>query len=239
MTSKTTLVIGNSHTNAIIRALEREPRPGFEALNILIGEQHPRVEAKHIVPAMIEADRYSTIVCSFGGSEHTVLGLLEAPQPFDFRTPETDEADPARAAIPYAMVEALLTSMLVTPLINWRVAREAFDGPIYQLASPPPFRDPPTGIVWPTLFNDKLERGFTPASIRMKLYRTHCAVVRAACAALDIGYIEHPRRVVDPDGFLLKRYWTREPTHGNARYGSLVLDQIAALARNRQPEMAA
>lgn len=226
--SKTVLVIGNSHTTAIVSALAKVPRPGVEAINILMHKREQGKAAKLIAPAMLDADRRSAIICSFGGSEHTVLGLLEAPQPFDFMTPETSDIDPGRAAIPYAMIEALLGSLLNTARANWRTTRAAFAGPIHQIASPPPFRDPPAGIEWPAAFIDQLDRGFTPPAVRLKLYRAHCAVVRAACAEFDIGYLEYPPQATDADGYLRDKYWTREPTHANGAYGNLVLDQIAA-----------
>ena len=39
-------------------------------------------------------------------------------------------------------------------------------------------------------------------------------------------YLDAPAKAVDGNGFLRDEFCNADPTHGNARYGRLVLDQI-------------
>lgn len=49
-------------------------------------------------------------------------------------------------------------------------------------------------------------------------------------AAINVGFIAPPAEAMDAEGYLRRPFWSRDPTHGNKRYGQLVLQQITEAA---------
>jgi hypothetical protein len=220
------LVIGNSHTTAIAAALQAEADTAIQVVNIAV-EFDPVNRKNKFLPADIAAHyQPKRIYCSFGGSEHNVFGLLEAPARFDFMTPQSDKVEPDRQIVPYGVVRATLARAMGTAFANLTALRKAFACPIKQLCTPPPFRQLGPKHILPRVFHDKLHLGIAPPSLRRKLHLLHSALAKEKAMELGIETLETPTTCSDADGYLLPEYWGKDPTHGNARYGTLVLRQI-------------
>lgn len=222
------LVIGNSHTTAVAAAARAGEERTIEVVNLNISDREVG-HSKLVDAEMVKAGRRRAIFSMFGGSEHLVLGLIELPQPFDLMTPTNAAIDPARTMITFSQMCAVLDTRISTARLNWARIRAAFDGPVWHIAPPPPFRALIGDPTLPAIFHEKLAMGVAPAGVRQRLHEAQLSVLRSATAAYRIKLVEPPRAVADEEGFLLERYWSREPTHANMAYGALVLDQIKEL----------
>lgn len=220
------LVIGNSHTTAIEAAMTDKTRPSVDVVN-LATYFDPVNRRNKILPAgIVDLFQPSRIYCTFGGSEYSVFGLLEAPVRFDFMTPASSEVEPDRALIPYSVVRSTLERAMKGAILHTRELRALYKCPITYIRTPPPFRSIAENARLPTVFQSNLHLGISPMSIRKKLYELHSDISRKTYAAMGVGFLDVPPQAVDPDGFLLQAYCSRDPTHANERYGALVLAQI-------------
>jgi hypothetical protein len=223
---KEILVIGNSHTTAIEHALSDEDRTRVDVVNIATYFDPVNRRNKLLPREIVDLFQPKRIFCTFGGSECSVFGLLEAPVRFDFMTPTNSLVEPDRELIPHALVRATLERAMKRPILLTRELRALYDCPITYLQTPPPFRQLSEGSPLPAVFQENLHLGISPMSIRKKLYDLHSEIARTTYAAIDVGFLEVPDECTDPDGFLLETYCYREPTHANRQYGALVLKQI-------------
>ena len=223
------LVIGNSHTGAIGAALAQNPDPLFRLLNLNEAAGPGKTPIKLLKESDLPPLPGRAIFSMFGGSEHLVLGLIEMPQPFDLMTPTDASIDGKRSLITFAQMVAVLDGRIETSRTNWRTIRAAFDGPIWHVAPPPPFRALREGAALPEVFREKLSLGIAPAQVRRRLYDAQLTTLRRATASLGIGLVEPPPQAVDAEGYLRDDLWTKDPTHANGAYGALVLGQMRGL----------
>jgi hypothetical protein len=220
------MVIGNSHTMAVAMAQTPETKRRIKVINLASYFDPVNRRNKVLPPNIVDMFQPKRIFCSFGGSEHSVFGLLEAPVRFDFMTPQQSAVEPGRSVINYALVRATLERAMRNAMNHTRELRGLYACPITHVCTPPPFRALVEGRRLPALFEANLHLGISPASIRKKLYDMHSDIARANAAALGIGFLEVPEGCTDADGFLLDEFCNREPTHANTRYGKLVIDQM-------------
>ncbi len=61
------------------------------------------------------------------------------------------------------------------------------------------------------------------------MWRLHSQIMRTHVEKAGGTFVPHPREAVDEEGFLPVEL-CRDATHGNARYGALLLQQMQALA---------
>ena len=220
------LVIGTSHTSAISAGLTIDQRDRVDVVNIATFFDPEGGRNKILHPELTELFVPEHIFCTFGGSEHNVLGLIEAPQPFDFYAPGLPELGEGRVIIPRSLVRADLKRRMRRWLELSRSLQAMFPRPIHHLCSPPPFREIDQNAVLPTVFDDILARGIAPAALRWKLHDLHSEIARAHCDEIGIGFIPPPPTAMDAEGFLLTGLWKKDPTHGNAAYGTLAMGQV-------------
>ena len=63
-------------------------------------------------------------------------------------------------------------------------------------------------------------------ALRLNLYEIQTEIYGELCERLDIEVIPPPLSAVDENGFLKSEFQNNDPTHGNARYGGLVWQQL-------------
>ncbi len=238
-----TLLIGHSHTQAIVQAFQARSAPvGWGTLNTASGES-PVVrtaEGDHLRPDIAAALRRrigpgTLCVSTIAGNAHNVLAMIAADPPFDFHTPGgLEPVDEAAHLIPYGSVRRSFEATLADgDLSMLRAASAALPEMRVHVESPPPLRD--NGLI-----RARMDRYFVDAHpgaevadpwLRLKMWRLHSAVTRAACEGLGIAVLPAPAEAADADGFLLPDFADdRSATHANAAYGALVAEQIEALA---------
>lgn len=220
--------LGDSHAHAVIRSLARTPDLTWVSAVDVRRIQSPGHNPKE-VPADL-ARRYPAdiVFCCLGGTEYNLLSLIEADEPTDFMVDPGDTVMPGRKVIPNAVVRAALAFRMRSAHGRLQAVRAAYKSPLVCVAPPPPFFElgDPAGL--PSAFAPFLSRGITPAQIRQKWYRTQMDLLAVQCAADGLRLMPAPSAVQDAQGFLLRDFWTNDPTHGNAAYGAALIEQIKA-----------
>jgi hypothetical protein len=164
-------------------------------------------------------DLRGTICCFLGGRYPIALMLRKHPRPFDFVLPDEPELPIEADAeiIPAGIMRRVVERGARRSLQTLAKIVEATRGSVYQFEPPPPVGE-----------SSGLKMGLERAYLRLKVWRLHSAIVREHADRLGAGFVPHPPQAVDDAGFLRGEYCLTS-THANAAYGSLVLDQIAAL----------
>lgn len=224
------LIIGNSHTTAIAAALTDKTRPIIDVVNLASFFDPINRRNKILHPEIADLFNPKYIFCSFGGSEHSVFGLLEAPIKFDFMTESDAQIESGRDIIIYGLVRATLSQAMRGFMNNTQSLCSLFSSPVTHICTPPPFKSISEGAILPRRFQESLDLGVSPASIRKKLYETHSSIARDFCSSLKIGFLDTPPGTTDDDGFLRNEFCSQDPTHANSLYGELVIKQILEIA---------
>lgn len=217
------LILGESHCTAISRAIPDDLRNKFIGIDVRKG-----ADSSKINESLFSGICPERLVLAFGGTEHNVLGLIEAEPAFDFVWPPFDDTDAGRRLIPASALEELIRYRLESSVQRALHVRSQFDCPAFALAPPPPFRAVDEKTKLPSAFSELIEAGITPAAVRRKLYAVQCHVMRDTYARHDIPFIAAPTAASDSDGYLLRKLWNRDPTHGNPAYGQIVLNHLGA-----------
>lgn len=122
------------------------------------------------------------------------------------------------------MAEKFLTASIASLLT---ALYEAFPGAKRAYLNPPP----PIGD-WehikhhPGAFAGKIQCGPAPDALRIALYRIQTDCFRSLAEKNGAMFIEPDPSTITPEGFLAKGYFNRDPTHGNAAYGKLMLKKV-------------
>ena len=174
-----------------------------------------------------QVPRADAAVSCMGGNAHSVFGLLNHPEPYDFVADGLPLVQ-GRQVVPRSVVKASLKEQMEDGLKVFAALRSFIDKPMFHCQSPPPL--PESHIrIYPGVFAERLDRfGVAPASFRLKLWKLQSEIYREFCAAHDIEFLPVPAECVDPDGLLTTQARGEDPTHGNAWYGERVVHQLAA-----------
>lgn len=229
------LIIGMSHIVALNGALRPKERETVTVLHLNDnsgGLYDPKTNTLDL--SVLEIDPPDRVYVSIGGNFHNVFSVFENPMPFSFGDATTGAVsfDPTRRFIPYDMIYEHFERCLEPALKHMEPIHDRFrDSSIYCLCAPPPIADEDHIRRYPGLFAPKIEQGFAPRNLRLRAHRLQRDIYNARCTRLGGTFIDPPEAALDAEGFLGKAYWNNDPTHGNAAYGRLVLDQSLATMR--------
>lgn len=231
------LIVGQSHAEALISAQRRLQYPDVEISNLNASDRELSIAEK------IRRDGYlpsgqgrSLVVSMIGGNFYNTFGLIENVVRFDFAVPDEDDfvlaAD--RHLISYELIKHYFNdSMNRGFLESIRFLKNHYSATRFaHVCSPPPISDGnhiaanPGGV-----FKDKVHLGITPSKLRRKLYDLHTLVISEFCQREGIEMLSPPREAVTENGFLARPYWKQDPTHANAAYGQLVLEQLRGMVK--------
>ncbi|WP_145985255.1 hypothetical protein [Altererythrobacter sp. B11] len=217
---------GDSHAHSLIRALAKgsgeEDLIAVDVRRIKDG----RANAKEIPGDLARAFPAEAVFCCLGGTEYNLLGLIESPQPFDFLLSPGDAVAPERTPVPHGLVRAALASRMRSSLARMADVRAQYECPFTCVAPPPPFAELDATVNLPRAFVPHLDKGIAPARLRLKLYNVQLELLQAHCRAEEITFMPAPSNATDDAGYLRREFWDKDPTHGNARYGQSVIEQI-------------
>lgn len=250
--NKHLLAFGHSHLNALKRAYRRfygngkdlSVPPPFAVTfiqlhqdvfqpNILKEKGHRRVNdaIKQRLSTLIERDSPAVIVSCAMGNEYNTVGMLNHPQRFEFYLPTRLDlpTDETAEVLPVDLVEDLIRLRLDRTLgLYFEMLSSVRGVPKIHLPPPPPIRDSAYIEAYPGVFGEKAKKfGVSPAFFRLKMWLLTCEVQKKLCAGAGISFHSLPKSVFDPDGFFAKPFLNEDPTHGNAKYGKLILDDVA------------
>jgi len=221
---KKILVVGHSHVNAL---KDSNPEEGFEFCS-LVGANGLASFVKKNIPS----SEYDALVCSIQGSQYNIFGLVKHPQPFDFYWPDEPglPIDEDAELLPLSLVTSIFKRDLRATFHILDTIKKISRIKTYFLEPPPPVPSEAHIRKHPSSFREKInQHGVSPAVFRYKLWRLQAKLVREHCASLGLDYIPVPKEAQNRQGLLRRPYWNIDPTHGNAAYGALVLNQIRSL----------
>ena len=168
-----------------------------------------------------------SVFLSIGGNFYNVFGLLDSPAPFFVHGSLTLEDSTDRQLIPREMMLDHFRSRLERFNSNLRALKDHFsDSQIFHICSPPPIESAERIRKYPGIFAEQMGMGVAPAALRRNLYDIQTAIYKEFCSALDINVIDPPASSLTPSGFLKEGYLSNDPTHANAKYGTLVWNQM-------------
>lgn len=227
------LVIGMSHTQALADALKFQGSDNINVINIRADRDKLYLSAINNqttdMPTFMGARQVFSMI---GGNFHNVFGLTEHPSRFDFVYPGVSWIDTdGRWLIHYGMLREYFTKKMNQELGILSLLRSNIGFPVYHMSSPPPALSEDSIRSNPKSFEKFLHLGIAPPHLRMKLYRLHTDIIRDHCSSIGVEFMEIPPETTDENGFLLPRYCANDPTHANAAYGALVLQQILEAAK--------
>jgi len=222
-------VVGMSHTRALAAAIERDGADDVmidRATRATMGADHP------LTPEQLARYAPTVAISMMGGNQHNRIGLFESPEPFDFYLDADDTVLPGRRIVRHAEMRANIMEMTSRSFERTTELAGFYKVPTAHVASPPPVYD--EAHLVETLAEKAAQLGlplkFTPPSIRMKLYRLQNRILQEWCDQNGIDFLPAPADGQTADGFLAPQFRRNDPTHGNARYGKLVLAQIRRYA---------
>lgn len=244
----TIVVIGHSHSSAIVDAAKARERRGAlrpdHPLRFVLAawsrddpgafvSRDPSSPGGTFNPALLDDFRSvitdtALVFVTFGGATHNGIGLCNYPPPYDFvLDDEPDGTDLSKKIVPASLIEYLIRRY-ARPYLDATIALRALtDRPICHIESPPPIRSENHIRRHAGGFRERVDQyGVAPPALRRKLWRLHSRIFRQTCAGAGIDFLPAPAASMDADGFLLKEGWARDPTHGNSWYGEHVVRQI-------------
>lgn len=240
------VVFGDSHTAALARGKEFPDRSElYKHIDIvrvrkskgdkLVGD----VELEQFCRSISRLDEQDFVFSAIGGNQYAVVSTVQHPVDFDFFSGPLDEEGTSDGIqlIPMRALTGFIESGVRSndgPVL--RAIRQATKARVFHLSPPPPkennsfisqyfeSRFAGEGI-------DKL--GPSKPRLRLKCWNAQSASLQQLCKELDIEWVPPPAAAVTEDGFLAPKYYAKDATHANRRYGELVLMQITDIVEGR------
>lgn len=229
-------LFGNSHVVCNQKALAAGGQPNGIAIRTgNLNDYNDRIGEPGLggVPGIVQrlhdASGLSDVprlwVSRIGGSEHVAIGWIEGERPFDFLLPGLDDDTLAESAefVPFSLIREVLERRVRGSLEHLGRIRAICPVPMIHLESPPPISDTDYAQshldAWFARAG-KMPR-VAPARLRWKLWKLQTRLSRRVCAEAGVAYVASPPEVFDGQGYLARRFWSNDATHGNAEYGAL------------------
>jgi hypothetical protein len=212
------LIIGMSHTACISRALAN--RPDIDNVAVV------NLRDNEMEDEDFEWPLQPDVVClSIAGNHHNTVALFERPLPFTIGGVVFD--DRRRVSIPTQVMKDSMDQRLEPTKEMTEKLHAAFpDAEFRHLCSPPPLSDTSRIQLRSAMFDATSKFGYAPNGLRMMAYNMQCDWYRDLAAKSGATFLPPPSEAITEDGMLAVEYSGRDPTHGNPKYGQLILDQI-------------
>jgi hypothetical protein len=232
-------VFGDSHTAALLRGSEAADRRHHYD-HIRIWRLRKQKDGKIVGDADLssfcdEIRRYRTrdfVFSAVGGNHYAVISTVQQPIDYDFlAAPSDDEltSDAARL-VPFRAIAGYIDAGVrgtIGPVL--REIRKSTRASVFHLAPPPPKAD---NDFIAKHFESRFVRdgihelGPTRPQLRLKCWKVQLECLRNLCKELDVQLVLPPGKSVTDEGFLKPHFYAKDVTHGNRRYGEMVLKQI-------------
>lgn len=240
------LIIGMSHVGALTRAIEEldhgsDPME-YEAVNLRVSPDICDLKRGSLLLENRTWRRPDVVCLALEGNQHNVFSLLHTKHKFRLGDAAlgavpalTSQNSSELQFVPRDMLKSEFKSKL------WRI--DAFAATIHaffpqarflHICAPPPVlamppkpppEEQPEGFDMMLYY---LDFDACPPDLRLKIYELQTEIFAEVAARHGAVLLDPPRQARRPDGFLDTAYFDVDPTHGNSRYGKLVLAQIEA-----------
>jgi hypothetical protein len=225
--SRKILVLGNSHTDAIKRAVVAEDDISvhwIKAPKSVHGDTDMDTAYQKI--AALTPD--DCLVVLHFGAMHNVIGLLNHEQPFTLvdGTAETTQS----TMIPRAVMKAMMVSHISRKNMVSALVEKA-PCPPFHLVSPPPHEILTMPKDSGKSYNGHSiqEMGFTPAAQRLAMWRLEEETIAQYLKTIGVTHIGAVPGTQTEAGYLHPDYCAVDNTHANAAYGARIIDHLRSL----------
>lgn len=239
------LVFGDSHSNALAEAVQSGRAPAdmdfevFRSKAIKAGVPIGDIDIEEFAERVGALRPADVAVSVIGGNQHQTMGLIQHERSFDFLEPGGGGVRPREGVdiIPYAALFDTMRRHIRQGRDGPRMeqVRAAAKCPVVHVVGPPPkehaehiLKNHETSYASAGI----LEKGVSPAPLRMKLWRLQVAVLEEVCADLGLVLLLPPPGTQTAAGFLQPAFYRNDATHANSEYGRRVLEQIASLRQD-------
>ncbi|MCF8186170.1 MAG: hypothetical protein K9J28_05055 [Sulfuritalea sp.] len=239
MNKKQILIIGDSHTDAIKRALkhfyvDQVEIKAYRYSKLKNGEKIGDMTPEEILKLASTLSSEDLFVSTIGGNQHQVVSLMQHPIPFDIFSPSgVGDCKSSIHIIPYVTLFDFFESGIrfgdwarLSKVCNIAQCR------VCHIVPPPPKEDKEhilkrheTHFVKAGL----AEKGVTSAALRLKIWLLQVEVLKKLAKEYDVQLVMPPNESLDPNGFLSNEYYANDATHANSAYGELVLQKLVKL----------
>ena len=248
------LLFGDSHSNAIQRAIEKREGKGTPSPILayrLLKEKNGRsigdMRFEDFLEKAGKLGREDIVLSMIGGNQHAVFSTVQHPKPFDFFAPgqAAPSAEFAGEIVPYRALEhAFAKGLERGDGQSLAALRKATVARVVHIISPPPKEDNAHIRQYHEshFANDGLaSRGVSRPELRLKFWKLQTRVLESLCSALGIEVMMPPARTIDENGFLRREYYAQDATHANWRYGERLLREVERrfLSPDHSPERCA
>lgn len=179
-----------------------------------------------------------TVALVYNGNQHNAGFLFRSGPSFDFWDPSAvGELLPGARVLPRSMVaEYFKPSLMHLDSIVAKLKESGAAG-IVVLGTPPCKGDPNfirEIVMGSRYFQDaakKLGRDVSTveindSSVRVKLWRLLQQMMADIAQRAGATFLPVPNFVLDPDGCLKREFWAHDVTHGNPKYGEVLLGHL-------------
>jgi hypothetical protein len=221
-----------SHSVAVRRALMAEKSVSMTYLNFNLTPELLSAETGDVDLDLFPQQKLDLVLLSLGGNTHNIIGIFEHPIPFSIghETLGAVPPHPLRHFIPYDAFKAVFDDKLAIMFNHADQIHARYpDVPFIYISAPPPIGDEGHIRAYPNKFAGKLHLPFAPPELRIALYEVQCRAYQQQAERHGATFLPAPPEACTPDGFLDLAFANNDPTHGNAAYGRLVLDQISSV----------
>jgi hypothetical protein len=244
----TVLLFGDSHSDAVRRAVQRRlangqsaPLSEFRRLKVKNGITVGDLNLDDFLRRISSLTADDVVISMVGGGQYTVFSTVQHAEPFDFYNCDgTGISDPEAAIIPYQVLLDLVSTSVIHGLeagdgkirgdgTALEAMQSATQARIVHILPPPPVKDSQA------IQRRHEERfalqgissfGVSSAQLRLKFWSLQATVLHQFCRDRGIELIGPPADAL-VDGFLRPEYH-HGGAHANERYGELLLRYIEA-----------
>ncbi len=230
------LIAGMSHINCMARAtvpIDLDSKVAFDFLQIRNFIIAPKDNSKknsrfgrfdnELIAEQIQKkskDKNLTVLCP-NGNEHVIISLLKRDEEME---------------LPLLCNKLELRLEAYTKWLDMLI--EHIESPVVILPPPPPIQSEKHILEHPSVFRERLEvHGVAPAGIRLQVWKSQQNFIRRICEEKDLALLKLPEKIFSPDGFLGDDFIGNDPSHGNDRYGEILLRALFDYAENAVKKM--
>ena len=242
-------VFGDSHTAALQSAKEFPERNHvYEHVQIyrVLKEKEGKSVGDTTLSEFCEMiggfSKGDFVFSAVGGNQYAVVSTVRSAVEYDFLMSADDEdfARDGAAIIPFRALAGHIEKGIrgtVGPVL--REIRASTNARVLHLAPPPPKED---NQFITTHFESRFAKqgiadfGPTRPGLRLKCWKVQLDRLARLCQELGVELVMPPWRTMTPEGYLSKRCYAKDVTHGNRRYGEYVLKDILQLTGTGQPD---
>lgn len=244
----TTAIIGMSHVTALARAATPAEAGAIRFINLRATPELVEMKTARLAPGFWQGPDPELVCLCLGGNLHNLICLMESSDPFALG----DAAQGAVAGgegrhfVPQDMMRAYIAQRLAQVFALAAAIHARFPAARFlHLSSPPPVRQGPVlteaekAAGGAKAMTQYLVFDVNPPPLRLAVFALQNALYADCAARLGADFLPPPQGALTPEGLLADGFWDDDPTHGNAAWGRLMLDQITAAARGGPGGLAA